>query len=335
MHPADAKTRELATVCYLYYRRGLTQTEIAGRLGKSNMTVSRLLREARDRGIVQFRLTVPCPSDPQVEARLKSAFDGLDDAIAVENELLDANHLKRRLGQAAAGYLPFFLKEEIHIGIGGGDTLAHLVEAFDDPMGLTGITVVQLTGDTGAMARLGNETLTTQRLSEKLGGEGFFCPIPSPLDQRSLEDGEQLLARFGSKAKERWDRIDVGVVGIGTLQSRVSPSREGYVSEAQFDRLRKRGAVGDILLHFFGLDGRVVDTTFDDTVTAISWEQLERVETLIAVAGGDHKAEAILAALRSGRVNVLITDRDTALRVLEIETADCTKTEKREPPCPP
>ena len=317
MRGMDPKTRELATVSYLHYRRGMSQTEIAKQLGKSKMTISRLLREARDRGIVQFRLSVPCPSDPVVEAKLKAMFDSLDDVIAVEEKLLGTDDMKRVLGEVAADYLPFFLKDGTHLGVGGGETVAHLVDAFDDATGLTDITVVQLTGVTGQVARLGNETLTTQELSEKLGARGFFCPIPSPFDQRLLKEGEQFLAQFGTEARERWNRIDVGITGIGSNLSRISPSREGYLSAEQLDSLYAQGAVGDILLHFFGRDGQIVDPDFDATVTAISWEQLKHAETVIAVAGGQDKVEAIVGALHSGLIDVLITDRSTARGVLE------------------
>jgi len=313
----DPKTRELAIVSYLHYRKGMSQTGIAKQLGKSKMTISRLLREARDRGIVQFRLSVPCPSDPVVESKLKAVFDSLDDVIAVEDKILGTGDIKRILGEVAADYLPFFLKDGTHLGVGGGETLAHMVDAFDDATDLSDITVVQLTGVTGQVARLGNETLTTQALSEKLGARGFFCPIPSPFDQRLLKEGEQFLAQFGTEARERWNRIDVGITGIGSNLSRISPSREGYLSAEQLDSLYTQGAVGDILLHFFGRDGQIVDPDFDATVTAISWDQLQHVETVIAVAGGQDKVEAIVGALQSGLIDVLITDRSTARCVLE------------------
>ena len=313
----DSKTRELATVSYLHYRRGFSQTEIAKQLGKSKMTVSRLLREARERGIVQFRLTVPCPSDPVIESKLKAEFSGLDDVIAVEEHLSGMGDVKRVLGQVAADYLPFFVKSGDHLGVGGGETLAHMVDALNGPIGVSDITVVQLTGVTGQVARLGNETLTTQKLSEKLGAQGFFCPIPSPFDQRLLKGGEQLLAQFCLEARDRWNRIDVGVIGIGATMSRISRYREGYLSPEQLERLLDEGAVGDVLLHFFGADGQIVDHAFDATVTAISWEQLEHVNTVIAIAGGEEKTESILAALRSGLIDVLIVDRSTASRVLE------------------
>jgi len=317
MYGMDANVRELTRVCYLHYRRGLTQTEIAKQLGKSNMSVSRLLREARDRGIVQFQLTVPCPSDSKVASRLKAEFDSLDEVIAVENDLLGANDIKKALGQVATGYLPFFLRSGINLGVGGGDTIAHLVDSLHDVDALTDITVVQLAGVTGQVTRLGNEARTTQRLSEKLDARGFFCPLPSPLDQHSLGDRRKLLAEFGGEARQRWSKIDIGLVGIGQIDSRLTPSREGYLSADQLDSLKGANAVGDILLHFFGSEGRIVDPEFDATVTAISWEQLRHAETLIAVAGGQHKAPAILGALRSGLINVLITDRDTASIVLD------------------
>ena len=44
---------------------------------------------------------------------------------------------------------------------------------------------------------------------------------------------------------------------------------------------------------------------------------LTELDNVIGVAGGARKAEAILAALRGGYLDVLITDEDTAKLLLE------------------
>ncbi len=38
---------------------------------------------------------------------------------------------------------------------------------------------------------------------------------------------------------------------------------------------------------------------------------------VIGIAGGDNKVEAILGALRGGFINILITDEETALKIIE------------------
>ena len=45
--------------------------------------------------------------------------------------------------------------------------------------------------------------------------------------------------------------------------------------------------------------------------------QLCTTKKLIGVAGGDEKYEGIVASLKSGLLNVLITDFDTAIKLLD------------------
>ena len=48
-----------------------------------------------------------------------------------------------------------------------------------------------------------------------------------------------------------------------------------------------------------------------------SLEDLRMLENVIGVAGGLSKVDAILAALRGGYVDILITDEETAQALLE------------------
>ena len=46
----------LAKIATLYYEANLTQSEIAKRLNKSRPTISSMLQEARDKGIVRINI---------------------------------------------------------------------------------------------------------------------------------------------------------------------------------------------------------------------------------------------------------------------------------------
>jgi DNA-binding transcriptional regulator LsrR (DeoR family) len=77
------------------------------------------------------------------------------------------------------------------------------------------------------------------------------------------------------------------------------------------------GAVGDILLRFFDENGKPVKGPLSNRVVSMSLEQLARVNRAIAVAGGARKYKAILGALRGKWINVLVTDRCTAERLVQ------------------
>ena len=77
------------------------------------------------------------------------------------------------------------------------------------------------------------------------------------------------------------------------------------------------GAVGDILSHFMDKNGDLVAMDQEDRLMSTSLEDLRKLENVVGVAGGPSKLDAILAALRGGYLDVLITDEETARSLLE------------------
>jgi len=55
----------------------------------------------------------------------------------------------------------------------------------------------------------------------------------------------------------------------------------------------------------------------DARTIAIEWSQLEAIPTVVAIAEGLRKVEAILGALRTRCVDVLITDEATAVALAQ------------------
>jgi lsr operon transcriptional repressor len=74
--------------------------------------------------------------------------------------------------------------------------------------------------------------------------------------------------------------------------------------------------VGDIGLWLFDANGEVL-LPKEDNLLAVSPAELRACPLVIAVASGGLKARAILAALRGGYVDILITDEHAARLVLE------------------
>ncbi len=66
------------------------------------------------------------------------------------------------------------------------------------------------------------------------------------------------------------------------------------------------------------MDGQPISTRYDDRTLGISLAQLCNIPDVIAIAGSDpkYKVHPMLGALRTGCLNVLITDRWTAEAVL-------------------
>jgi DNA-binding transcriptional regulator LsrR (DeoR family) len=85
--------------------------------------------------------------------------------------------------------------------------------------------------------------------------------------------------------------------------------------------LREQGAVGDICLRFYDHAGKPIKSALHNRVIGIELEALQRIDRVVGIAGGPAKVSAILGALLSHHINILITDRATAEGLLDAAPA--------------
>ena len=80
----------LAKAAYWYYVQDLSQKQVARRLGTSQSNVSRLMRSAREQGVVTFDISYPIHRELDLEDELRSAFDefGVRDVVVSRSQVL-------------------------------------------------------------------------------------------------------------------------------------------------------------------------------------------------------------------------------------------------------
>jgi DNA-binding transcriptional regulator LsrR (DeoR family) len=190
-------------------------------------------------------------------------------------------------------------------------------------------SVVQILGGAGNPAAEGHATRLTSRLAQLVGGEARFLPAPGVVGSR--HSAKALLDDPFVAAAMRWmEEITLAIVGIGALTpSKLLAASGNVFTEDELHELDELGAVGDICLRFFDADGAPVVTPLNDRVIAIELVDLARVERVVGIAGGRRKLAAIRGALRGRRINVLITDRSTADRLVRSASKDARH--EREP----
>ena len=115
--------------------------------------------------------------------------------------------------------------------------------------------------------------------------------------------------------------VEQAIVGVGTPTADATIVQMGYLEALDVRELRDHHVVGDILGQFFDASGRVVKLPIHDRRIGIELSDLAQIPKVVGVAGGLHKAEAILGALRGGFLDVLVTNELAALRLLELERA--------------
>lgn len=315
----SSELRLVAKVARLYHERGLKQAEIARMLDISQPTCSRLLKRALAEQIVRISVTLPPGTSLELEEALQSRFR-LKEAIVVDSDD-EEDEILRSLGVAAAYYLETTLKPEDVVGISSwSSTLLSMVDAMSPP----GISVtqgrgrvVQILGGVGSPGAEAHATHLTQRLARIIGAEAVFLPAPGVVGSRAArrvlyEDA------FVARAVAQFEAVTLALVGIGALQPSKLLASSGNVFEArELAALRERGAVGDVCLRFFDADGAPVVTELDERVIGMELAQLRKVARSVGVAGGKRKFTAVLGALRGRWINVLITDRRMAERLLK------------------
>ncbi len=314
--PVQDRASVLADVAEMYYLEEKNQAAIAKTIGVTRSMVSRMLTEAREGGIVEIRIQRPLQLDSDLESVLKEKF-GLKDVFVVVTSHTNGARLTRTLGSAGAKMLARYLAPEKILGLAWGTSISATVDAFEtaEPVPLK---VAQLVGAMGArnMEYDGHDLVS--RITEKLGGEAYY--LNAPYLCQSAE-----IAKAISETKSVRETISVGkktdvaLLGIGTTSPDYSSFfLAGYITRRELDDLRKSGAVGDVCGLHFDLKGKPACDDFCKRLVSIHRLDLLSIPVRLGVAGGEGKADAILGALRSKYVNVLVIDNMTARKVLEL-----------------
>src|SRR5215217_2895989 len=186
----DPGTRLLVKVAQLYHLQGLNQDQIGRQLGVSRSKVSRMLKEARERGLVEISIHYPARFSLDHERRLESEL-GLREAVVVNAGGVVGGQVLSSVAGAAADYLLRVLQPGDVLGVSGGQTTTLTAQVM--PAGpVERVTIVQL--GTG-VAYLGERVThssaeVTLQLAQKLGSMDrlVLMPLPSLLDNETIRD---------------------------------------------------------------------------------------------------------------------------------------------------
>ncbi len=305
--------RLLVKVSQWYYQQGLTQETIAQKLGISRSTISRVLSQAKKRGIVKINVSSTVRGyDVDLERRLEQVF-ALQEAAVFDGSVAESPAFLMRMG---AQILVRSLFEGSIIGLSWGRSVAAVVDyvpIVDPPV--RNLTVVALSGGIGSSQPEIMSNSLVVKLSSKLKANAALLNAPVVVQNRFTRD---ILMKESTIAPviELGSHADVAMVGIGAVGQFSTLSTLSHLEPSSFKELMRAGAVGDICSRFYTIEGKPLTSELDDRTLGIPLMALKTVPRVIAVAWGKEKVQAILGALRMGIINVLVTDRHTAEGIL-------------------
>jgi DNA-binding transcriptional regulator LsrR (DeoR family) len=308
--------RMMFRVAQLYHEDRLRQSDISERLHVSQATVSRLLKRAEDEGVVRVAIVAPRGTYPHFEASLRQKYN-VQEVIVAECFEDREEPILSAIGAAAAHYLETTLSEGDVIGISSWSaSLLRMVDAIHPIKRPRAERVVQILGGLGNPSVQSHATQLTARLASLTGAEAQLLPA-----QGVVSSSAARLVMLGDAyvraATDQFRRMTMALVGIGALHPSVMLANSGNAfTDAELQDLARSGAIGDICMRFFDHSGMPVHGPLDDRVIGVTLEELKQTPRVIGVAGGKRKVDAIRACLTGGLINVLITDKFTAERLL-------------------
>jgi DNA-binding transcriptional regulator LsrR (DeoR family) len=214
----------------------------------------------------------------------------IDESVPVHDDLsqqleerygITALVVENEVARAAAELLPRLLRPEDVLGVAWGRTLAAIAVELNPLPGR--LPVVQVCGAIDGLVPGAGPTELAARFAAKTGGRFHPLEAPAVADERALR-------RSVGPTTAIFDDVSIVLLGIGV----------------------RTDAAGHLLVHVFDDEGRIVSA---ERAIALSVAQLERAR-VVAAAGGRRKQRAVLGALRTGLIDVLVTDVVCARHVL-------------------
>jgi deoxyribonucleoside regulator len=300
----------------LYYLDGLTQAEIAGRLGVSRPTAGRLVARAKAKGLVSIEVVVPPDMSDDLHADEERELEhryGLTEAV-VAGHGVDVGAPGRpaayaSVGRAAAALLMRRLSSNDVLGFTWGPEQVAVADALSP--GIANCrTVVQLDGAMSTAAYQTGTEFILGRCADMLRAETIRLPAPLYADPSTVVSmrSDSLISR----TLEAGRRADVMLFGVGAVSTSTTLFEGSFVDTRMLDELSSLGAVGEIGGRFFDAAGVPVDTELQQRAVSVSLEDIRTCEKTILISSGATKHHATLGALRGKLARLLVCDIDCA-----------------------
>lgn len=309
--------RLISRIATLYYREDKNQAEIGEILGISTSKVSRLLKLAREQGVVEVTIHTPFQQLFALEEEFERVT-GVKRAVIVPRLSDTPATVLQDVGRAAANYLLAQLRDGDTIGMGGGRSLAAMVTALVTEKTFQDLRVVPSIGGVQGRHHTDVNNLAFE-LAQRLRAKPFQLHAPAFVD--NLEEKEIITSvRQVEEILRMAKNAQVAVVGVGSVRSAESSYFQFTSIETQQLQtlIDQEGGVGEILARVINRRGELCAQQLSDRVVGIDLDDLRRIPLTIGLAAMEEKALPIAAALRGGYLDTIITDEVTANQVLEL-----------------
>ena len=302
---------QLFQIAQMYYEQNLTQEEISKKLYISRSNISRMLKQARDVGIVEIMVHYPFERKRRLEVEFKKRFD-LDDIVIVDLSNCSGFELYSFTTRQAASYLNMQLNNESVLAVTCGNSILGVVHELHPKNYLPYMQVVPLLGSIETPNIILDGYYLVNQITETYKARARFIMAPFRVDDESM--CSNIMKRPAViETLTLAENATIMLTGIG------SKRQGGYLAKEESNDFFNHGAVGYIAGYYFDRGGNIIDKPEYYNKMICAGRKMFDIPSRIAVVADPVKSEATLAALRGNLINRLCTNSVVANEILEID----------------
>lgn len=300
-------------IAKLYYEVGLSQQEISEMEHISRAQISRILTAAKKQNIVEINVIPPDFSNTaDLTDSLKECL-GIDNVVIVPTELkkgaADNDYLKELddFCSNAAPYIYEYLQNASIVGVGWGKTtfkIANFLSANNENSTHSDLLFIPLGGcDSGIYEYSFQVSPIISLFSYKLSCKAFYLNLTHM--SAVSEDMNPMDYKCYNRLTNYWKKMDTVIFSVGSAKDMGSA-------------VSSHDAIGNFQLQSYSADGKIMPIS-DPDVISFNPTDLRKVKNSILVSIGERKVSAIYYACKLGYCKTLMTNKDTALSLLNYQ----------------
>jgi deoxyribonucleoside regulator len=320
----DADDHKLE-IAYWYYKLNMTQAEIARRLNFTRQRVNQIIGSLIDDGIVEIKINGLRDNNVEMESAFEKYFN-LDRVHIFDVE--EAENQLDLFGQKAANAFMHLLNDNSIIGVSWGITLGAAVIKMQQ-RNLSRCKVVQMVGGLNSNTEIAKPDEIARTMAKKLSCDYHLLYGPAVVDDPQAREVLMQDKAF-AETFDLINRCDIAILGVGELNDTSTIYQQGFISKERLHQLVEQGYVGDMAMQPFKKDG---SWETENKVIGVSLETLRHIPSVAAVACGVNKAKAVMGAINTGCLNVLMIDKAIASTIAKELSLDIDALNKEKSIC--
>ncbi|MFG6581319.1 sugar-binding transcriptional regulator [Sulfitobacter sp. 1A13191] len=307
----------LSNIALLYYGEGLTQSEIAKRYKLSRVTIVNMLRDCRERGIVEIRVDGQHLAASSLARDLREKFALQDVYIAMDEVEDNASRRRESLAQVArvaAMAILDIVEPGDRIGVAWGETISAVAKAMPNNA-VPDTKVCQLIGSQES-ARVPASEICAIEMANKLGAQCHTLHAPGILSSPELANALKSEVTIQTQLA-RLSSLDMTIAAVGHVGSDTHMAAAEIASAAELEAAKSKGATGIICCRYIDATGQEICTPPYSRIIAASLEDIKTARKRLLVVCGSDRLDATRSAIRGGFATHLVVDRILAEELLD------------------